>query len=140
MNMDPLSIFVGYNLKRAMAVVQADLVRVLARHNLKLGTFTVLAAIGDAPGIAAIRLAELLGIERSNLVAILDDLGRRGLITRSASLTDRRSHELHRTAEGTAVFQAALADVHDHEAKVFAGLTTEERAEMIRLCQKLWAT
>lgn len=138
MTSDSLLIFVGYNLKRATSVVQADLVRVLARHDLKMGNFSVLAAIGDAPGIAPIRLAENLGIERSNLVAILDDLGQRGLINRRASPNDRRSYELHRTKAGDIVFAAALADVQDHEARVFAGLDPAERAELIRLCQKLW--
>jgi len=55
-------------------------------------------------------LSRTLGIERSTLTNMVDRLGRRTLVTRTAHPTDRRACEIHLTDDGR-----ALAD-QAHEA------------------------
>ena len=131
-----LSAFVGYGMKRALAIVQADLARVLAEFGLRAVSFSALSIIVGEPGLTQTRLADALQIERSNLVTIIDELAERGLIIRAPVAHDRRRHALMPTTAGRKLAAAAQQGVADHERKLFACLTAAECAELQRILQK----
>lgn len=122
--------FVGYALKRAFNAVQADVNATLAPLGLRLITYSALAVIKDSPGTSAAGLAEVLGLERPNLVLVLDDLERAGLITRTRARADRRTHELRVTAEGRRIAARATAALAEHDARLTAGLSDDQRAAL----------
>jgi DNA-binding MarR family transcriptional regulator len=130
--------FIGYNLKRAHSVVQADLAGVLAGFDLRAVSYSALTVIVGQPGISQSELAEALRIERSNLVQLIDELSARGLLTRAPVKGDRRRHALMPTAEGIALAGQATGAVAEHEDRIFAGLTPAERAALIGLLQRVW--
>ena len=66
--------FFGYNMKRAFNTVQTDVNRALAPFGLRMVTFSALVIIVDNPGLRQSQLADVLSIERPNLVLIVDDL------------------------------------------------------------------
>lgn len=121
----------GYNVKRAFNVMQADLNRALKPHDLRMITFTALVLIVDNPGLRQSQLADALAIERPNLVVIIDELEGRELITRDRVPTDRRAYSLQATLAGRRLYQAALRDVQDHEVGLLSGLTEAERSRII---------
>ena len=129
----PLNGYLGYGLKRALSIVQGDLARVLARHDLRAVSFSALSIIVQKVGLTQTQLADALQIERSNLVTILDELMGRGLILRAPVPQDRRRHALMPTAKGITLAKAAQADVQQHEAQVFSVLSAGEKAELQRL-------
>lgn len=128
--------FLGYNLKRTLSIVQADLARVLSTFDLRAVSFSALSIVVDQPGLTQTQLAEALQIERSNLVSILDELAGRSLIIRAPVAHDRRRHALMPTAAGTQLAATVQASLVDHERRLFAGLTASERAELQRILLK----
>ena len=124
----------GYRMKRAFAVIQADLAKVLDPFGLRMIPFSALVVIARTPGIGQGALAAALAMERSNLVAPLDALERRGLIRRAAVPGDRRALALMPTPAGERLAAEALAAVAAHEARLFAGVTATDRAALARVC------
>ncbi|NBZ89157.1 MarR family winged helix-turn-helix transcriptional regulator [Stagnihabitans tardus] len=132
----PLAEFIGYAMKRALSIVQADLSRVLGGFGLRAVSFSALSIVVAQPGLTQTQLADALQIERSNLVTILDELSGRGLIIRAPVAQDRRRHALMATAEGQTLAQAAQTAVKTHERALFSCLTPEEQHELKRLLTK----
>jgi DNA-binding MarR family transcriptional regulator len=64
--------------------------------------YAALTVIECNPGLSQTRLADALGIKKTNLVALIDTLESRGLACRR-STNDRRSHALHLTPRGIAL-------------------------------------
>jgi DNA-binding MarR family transcriptional regulator len=122
--------FLGYGLKRAFNVLQAEVNATLAPMGLRMITFSVLAVIRDAPGISAAGLAQVLGLERPNLVLILDELEAAGLITRTRARTDRRTHELRATVAGRKLAARATEALAAHEDRLTDGLDAAQREAM----------
>lgn len=118
-------------MKRAFNTLQADLNATLRPFDLRMITFSALAVVHDNPGLNQSQLAELLGIERPNLVLIVDTLEKRGLVSRTRSEDDRRANTLALTGTGKALFDEARAAVDAHDARATAALTPSERETLI---------
>jgi DNA-binding MarR family transcriptional regulator len=131
-----LSGYIGYGMKRALSIVQADLARTLTEYDLRAVSFSALSLIVGDPGMTQTRLAEALQIERSNLVMIIDELSKRGLIVRAPVAHDRRCHALMPTAAGRKLAAAAQKSVAEHEVRLFDCLTAPEREELLRILTK----
>ncbi len=113
-------------MKRCFNSVQADLARELEALDLRMLTFSALIVVVDNAGLRQSELAQALSVERPNLVVIVDELEKRGLIKRTQVPTDRRAYALTPTAAGKELYHTALKVVQDHEAKILAGLTDEQ--------------
>ncbi|GAB4350375.1 MAG: MarR family transcriptional regulator [Oricola sp.] len=129
--------FAGYNMKRAFNVIQADLARTLEPFGLRMITFTALILVADNPGLSQTQLAGALAVERSNLVSIVDDLEKSGLVVRNPALNDRRSHALCATLAGKRLCEKAVHAVRAHEARLLACLDARERAALVAALQQI---
>lgn len=133
-NLDDL---VGYNLKRAYVVVQADFRRALDQDNLSARLFSTLSLVAENPDISQSAVARRLGIERSGVVSMIDDLEKRGFVVRKPVPGDRRVQALQATPDGNTAYQAALEIVKDHEASLLSDLSAEERQMLISILKKI---
>lgn len=115
---DALGGFVGYRIRRAWLAVQADLVNALKPFGLRIITYSALALVMSNPGLSQAQLATLMEIERPNLVSIIDELQKRGLLTRDKSPKDGRAYALHLTTDGQALLGSATQAVRAHEARL----------------------
>jgi DNA-binding MarR family transcriptional regulator len=131
-----LTDFIGYGMKRALSIVQADLARVLSDFGLRAVSFSALSIIVAQPGLTQTQLADALQIERSNLVTLIDELSGRGLIIRAPVAQDRRRHALMPTATGKKLAIAAREAVEAHERALFSCLTAQEQTDLKRLLTK----
>jgi DNA-binding MarR family transcriptional regulator len=113
-----LRAFLGYRMKRAFNVVQSDLAETLRPFGLRMITFTTLVLIVDNPGARLSQLSDAVAIERPNLVAIVDELEKRGLVARRRMQSDRRAFALIPTESGQKLCAEALAAVQDHEERI----------------------
>lgn len=134
-----LRIFSGYNLKRAFNAIQMDLNACLADSGLRMMTFSVLSIIDENPGIRQSGVAELLAIERPNMVVIIDELEQAMLIQRDRSDTDRRAYELRVTKTGKARLERARQAVIDHETRMTEGVSEKDIADLITALRKIEA-
>ncbi|MFS4436895.1 MarR family winged helix-turn-helix transcriptional regulator [Paracoccaceae bacterium GXU_MW_L88] len=128
---------IGYRLRRAYLPVQSAAHQVLAAYNLRVVSFSCLSIIVDNPGIVQSQLADLLQMERPNLVVIIDHLETLELITRTKVQRDRRRYALKATLKGRRLRDKAAKDVRAAEEAVAGGLTVDEQAQLIALLDKL---
>lgn len=129
--------FVGYSLKRAYHLIQSDAMRVLEPLGLRISTYSALTVICDNPDLRQSQLAEILSIERSNTVVIIDALEQQGLIARHRVPTDRRSYALRATPAGRRLNGAATHVLEAHEDRLLTTLSDEERRTMIALLRRI---
>jgi DNA-binding MarR family transcriptional regulator len=116
----------GYNLKRTFNAIQGDLALTLRPFELRMITYSLLAVIVETPGVRQSQLAEVLAIERPNLVVLLDELEGRELITRERELADRRAYALTTTLAGRRLYDKAREAVLAHEKQFLRQLSTDE--------------
>lgn len=127
--------FAGYSMKRAFNAIRADVNAALEPFQLRMVTFSALVIIVDNPGLRQSQLAEILSMERPNVVLIVDELESRELITRKRTVDDRRAYALQVTLAGRQLHDRALAAVKQHEKRMMAGLTEKERLALVEaLC------
>ncbi len=122
--------FVGYSMKRAFLLVQEDMANTLKPLGLRMMTFSSLAIIVENPDISQKYLAQALGIDRSGVVVLVDELEKEGLISREKVEGDRRSYALRASLSGQKLWKKAQSKVQAHEQALFAGLSEAERDHM----------
>lgn len=127
----------GYHLRRAQSAVYQDFAATMNGGDITPGQFGVLALIDANSGLSQTRLAEILGIDRSTLVAVIDKLERQGLVERAARPNDRRSHALKLSSQGQKRFAVLSREVRRHEARIARKLSAGERATLIELLQRI---
>lgn len=133
----PLRAYLGYGLKRAFNTIQTDLNETLRPHGLRMISFSALSLIGAHERLRQSKLAELLTIEPPNLVVILDELERVGLIEKTRAMADRRAYEISLTAEGTKVLARARKDVEGHDRRMTRAINAEDRAALVRMLEQV---
>ena len=132
-----LKALLGYNLKRAYIIVKDDFNKSLGPNGLAPREFALLSLVVAYPQITQSELARMLGIERSGLVAIVDKLEDADFLKRVVVPSDRRVQALVATENGTETYFTMHKLVVMHEERLLADFTDNEKAELIRLLQKI---
>ena len=70
------------------------------------------------PGLKQGAVGEALGIKRPNVVAMIDELERRGLVRRAADASDRRRYALVLTLKGTRLTKELHTVSERHERRL----------------------
>ncbi|MFY9745635.1 MAG: MarR family transcriptional regulator [Acidobacteriaceae bacterium] len=82
-------------------------------------------------------LAARLRIHPSRLVAILDNLEKRGLVERRANPDDRRLYSLHLTQAGGETLGKIGMVAREHQEALLSGISPEERDTLASLLLKI---
>jgi DNA-binding MarR family transcriptional regulator len=109
----------------------------LAQLDLHPRHFGMLSHLAASEGQSQQALSIALGIHRSAVVALVDDLERRGLAERRPDPSDRRAYTLYLTPPGRALLADLERIVQDHEAELLAALNASERSQLISLLQRI---
>ena len=99
----------------------------------------LLRHVAAAEGQSQQALGKAMQIPASRMVALVDELERRGVLERRPSLADRRAHALVLTGEGRRLLDRIMKVSADHEAQLCAGLTQAERQQLIALLSRVAA-
>jgi DNA-binding MarR family transcriptional regulator len=132
----PVTEFAGqlfFRLWRATHTRAAD---ALATIGLTPALFALLNVIGAREGAIQQELGSAMGIDRSTMVSLIDQLESAGLAKRRPSATDRRAREIAITTNGRRLLQRARRMSSQVEDEVLAGLTAEERRELETLLRR----
>jgi DNA-binding MarR family transcriptional regulator len=78
-------------------------------------------------------LGEVLSLDPSNVVGLLNELEERGLVTRRRDPTDRRRHIVELSSKGEKALAVAYVRLGRVEDSVLAALSAEERATLYQL-------
>ena len=99
--------------------------------------YHALALVDDFPGVEQRRLAELMGIDRTNVGQIVDELEAKGLVRRSVNGADRRARELRLTARAVNLRRRMRPKVLAAQASVLTPLKSAERVLLIDLLTRV---
>jgi DNA-binding MarR family transcriptional regulator len=122
---------VGYMLRRAQLAVFADFMASQQVPMTRPGQYGVLLVIRGNPGLTQTELSESLSIKRANLVPLLDQLEREGLVSRQPCPADRRVNRLHLKPAGERLLMRAREAQQDHEARITRLLGVEGRKRLL---------
>lgn len=126
----------SFLLARANALALAAGNEALAAHGLKARSYSVLALAAEDSRPSQRELAEFLRLDPSQVVALVDELQRRGLVVREPDPSDRRANVVVATEAGRALHQRAQHAARSAQRRLHAGLSEAQRdqlAELLRL-------
>lgn len=112
----------GFVLREASVAVWNDVRRALEPTGLRPQTYATLLIIDSCDGCKQGDVADALGIRRSNMVALIDELVGQKVVTRAVNSGDRRSYSLSLTPEGLALLQKGRNAHGAHERRVAEAL------------------
>jgi len=113
--------------------VKKQAIEELERSGSSLYDYSVLALLAEAPCEGQGSIAEMLGLDKSQLVGLLDGLEERKLIERRRDPNDRRRHNVILTVEGKRQLEQLRAVVHGIAEEFLAPLTPAQREQLHKL-------
>jgi DNA-binding MarR family transcriptional regulator len=109
----------------------------VAKLGLSVNGLMVLIVLHEEGNTTQTQLVQRMGIDKSTMVSIVDELEDSGFVERRRAKHDRRTVPIHVTEAG-AVVAGKAAEVTDLSNKtVFADFTAAERAEFTRYLARL---
>lgn len=133
-----LETLLGYNASRAAHTLVSHFIRGVGSFELRTVDFSVLSVIGRWPGVTSRQLCQQLNVLPPNMVVLLRELDKRGLIERQPHPTDRRAVGLLLSASGKALIKKAEQAASAADAQGTAHLSPAERKTLARLLQKIY--
>lgn len=120
----------SFLLARANALSIASANEALAGFGLKARQFAVLSVVADDARPSQKELAEILRLDPSQVVGLVDELEKRTLVRREPDPSDRRAKVIVITSDGIELFETARTAVFAAEQKLHAMLSPEERDQL----------
>ena len=108
-------------------------------QGLRLPHVGVLSCLAECGAAAQKDIGTRLRIDASDLVSVLDDLERAGLVHRERDPRDRRRYSVRITAAGTAALERRLAVTQTLDRRLLAPLSEPERAQLHDLLMRVYA-
>ena len=101
--------------------------------------YRLLCALEESGPIGQAELGRITGIDPSDVVAILNDLERPGLIARTTDPQNRRRNVVTMTTAGAKRLAELELIVTDVQEELMAALSPTQRAQFVRLIRKILA-
>ena len=124
-------------LMRAAESVTSRVNRALTTFSLTISQFGVIEALYHKGPLCQRDIAEKILKSTGNITLVINNLEKRGLVTRERDNEDRRYLTIHLTDEGNALISQAFTKI---EASILAEMTSLTQAEqglLGGLCKKL---
>lgn len=122
----------GFLLNKAAEAVRREFDARLAGYGLTARHIGVLSVVASDPSLKQRQICDLLRIDRTTMVYLIDSLEDLGLAVRRDLAGDRRSYSIEPTPKGKLVLERALADAAHIEAETLKHLTSRERETLRR--------
>lgn len=110
--------------------IKARVLEEFEEAGFNLYEYSVLATLAEGACEAQATIADILQLDRSQLVGILDNLEQRGLIERRRDPNDRRRHRVSLTPDGRREFGKLRATVRKVDAAILEPLDEAARKSL----------
>ena len=127
----------GYLLGRSHLEHRAIAERVLAPLGLSGKGFGALILLVQEGPLSQQRLGERQGVDRTTMVAVVDELERAGFVVRRRDPSDRRAYSLQATAEGRRALDRAGDAARRAEDEFLAPLPAADRRRLKQMLRTL---
>lgn len=118
----------GYLLKHARERLGELTAEVLAPFGLTGRQLAVLIAVDDRVPLSQREVARRLGVDRTTMVGLIDELEDKGLVQRRPDPADRRRNVVALTADGTATLDGASRASREAERRFLGSLSGAQAA------------
>lgn len=129
----------GFHIRMANVAIYQDYSAAMGELGLTQKQFAVLELIAANPGVGQIDIANQLSMDRATMMALVNRLEARNLISRQASAIDRRRQELRMTGDGAILLGQARDLQEAHELRFTSRFTPEELEVFIGCLKKIYA-
>jgi DNA-binding MarR family transcriptional regulator len=120
----------GHLLKQAYLQFTGFTTAALEPLGITAMEWAALLRFDEEPSLSQAGLARLLGIDRTTMVALVDQLEGKGLVTRRPHREDRRKNVVELTAEGRDLKKRAAALVDGCERQFLSALTKSDAQQL----------
>lgn len=127
---ESLSDDLSFLLARASALANAAGNAALAPFGLKVRSYSVFALAAERSHPSQREIAEFLRLDPSQVVALVDDLQKQGLVVREPDPADRRANVIATTDDGVRLLAEARAALRSAEREQHSGLTEQDRVTL----------
>ena len=127
----------GYLLKQAQLQLGELTSAALAPYGLSGRELAVLLSLAGGEPASQQEAAQRLGVDRTTMVALLDALEAKGLVTRHPHAGDRRRNVVELTPAGQQTMRAATEASDDAERRFLAPLTGQAAGQLRAALQLL---
>jgi DNA-binding MarR family transcriptional regulator len=128
---------VGYAIRRAQLVLTEEFDARFRAFGMTTQRMSALVLIAENRNLKQTELADLMGIARSGVLAIVAELERQGLVTRGTNATDQRAHALCLTDRGRAFLPGLILQVRSFDNETTADLSAAERDVLMALSRRI---
>jgi DNA-binding MarR family transcriptional regulator len=97
----------------------------------------MLVRLAANEGLSQQALGELIGLNPTRMVFLVDELEQRGLVERRRNTADRRSYALYLTPQGRYTLRQVQDSGSRHQDEIGASLTQAERIQLTSLLRRL---
>jgi DNA-binding MarR family transcriptional regulator len=130
--------FLGFRLKRLQNRLSRNFAEATKGFNLRSGLFSSLEIVRANPGISQADLSQIVGLDKSVTVLIVDMLEERGFAERRKSATDRRRYSLFVTAAGEKELDDLFSIMARTEDRVLHGVSAQELHWLMDILDRLY--
>jgi DNA-binding MarR family transcriptional regulator len=134
---DLLTSRLGYLLKHAQQNFSQSGARALESLDITGRQLAVLIVLDAAEPLSQLDAAKELGVDRTTMVALIDELEHKGLVERRRSPDDRRKNIVELTARGKETLAEGERRHQEAEKAFLADLTPIEAELFVRILKKL---
>jgi DNA-binding MarR family transcriptional regulator len=128
---------VPFLLYRASEISHSLANQMLAEIALSARQAGILTLVTELEPMTQKALGDALRIDRTTMVALLDDLEEKGYVTRQRHPRDRRAFLVHPTDSGRAAKVAAVRILDEQQRRFLAPLTPAECGQLAALLMRL---
>ena len=132
-----LANMIGFHLRLAQSASFLAFTRRLDHMDVSPSWFAVLALISENPGITQTALSRADSRDKSSLTHILDELDRRGLITRERLPGNRRSYSLNLTRTGVNLLGELMEHAQAQERELDQIIGTGRKPDLISALRRI---
>ena len=132
-----MALDVYIKLSRAAESVTQRINGHLQDYNLTLSQFGALEALYHLGSMQPSQLAQKVLKSTGNMTLVIDNMVKRGLVTRQRRPEDRRCIDISLTKEGAALIEAIFPSHVSGVVETMSALSPDERQQLATLCRKL---
>ncbi len=133
-----LSDHLGFRLRRLQNELARNYLLSIKHLNVRPGVASILELVNVNPGISQVKLGQEMGMDKSAVGILVDDLEERGYIERRRSKQDRRNYELTLTQQGRVLIDDLFEELKKTERHALAVLEPHELASIGRILDKVY--
>ncbi|MBJ7355218.1 MAG: winged helix-turn-helix transcriptional regulator [Thermoleophilaceae bacterium] len=128
---------IGFMLSKVGNAVSSRFGEILSEYELVPRQFFVLNLICQHEGESQQAIAGSIGVAKSQMVSVVDELEAKGYLERRVNPDDRRQHALFVTKSGKAMQEKAINAAREHELAVRSVLSKAEAETLLGALHKI---